>query len=144
MLNGEAHLSAAGETIAIDQVSVSSLGETVVDGEAYSLADLRAGGTLDTTGGDASIAHSVVRAAMSEVAVMRGRLGSFQSDVISGMQASTETAFVQLSAAHSIIVDTDYASEMSNLLRSEILQKTSLMMLLASKDMAENAISMLG
>ncbi|MEM9253170.1 MAG: flagellin [Planctomycetota bacterium] len=94
------------------------------DGDDYaaSLADLGSGGNLDLLDGNLTDAQTVVNDAINEVSRLRGRLGSFQSNVIGSTINALSVTLENVSAAESSIRDTDFAAETAELTRAQILQ----------------------
>jgi flagellin len=126
LLDGSFELSATNRTLPVDSTATSNLGATTVDGTSYALADLKSGGSLDTTGGTSETAQQVIAAATQQVATLRGQIGSFQKHTIQTRLNSIDVARVNLAAAESQIRDLDYAAEMSNKIRYELLHRASL------------------
>jgi flagellin len=60
------------------------------------------------------------------VSTLRGKIGAFEKNTIGARRASIDSAAVELKQAESIIADTDYASEVSQMVRSRLLQFASL------------------
>jgi flagellin len=122
LLDGSATLSLGSTNLDIDFISISSLGESEIDGVMYHLSDLKSGGPLDSTGGNAADANTVIKAAMGEVATLRAKIGAFQKNAAEPRLNSLRVAIENLSAANSMILDTDYAAETSRLVRIKLLE----------------------
>ncbi len=121
LLDGSATVSAAGDEITIDSVRTSAIGEVTIDGEDYTLADVKSGGALDTVDGDISGAQQAIDAARTNVATLRGRLGAFSKHTIGTRVSTVSTSIENLAAAESVVRDTNFAHEIANLARLEIL-----------------------
>lgn len=121
LLDGSATVSAAGDEITIDSVRTSTIGEVTIDGEDYTLADVKSGGALDTVDGDISGAQQAIDAARTDVATLRGRLGAFSRNTIGTRVRTVSTSIENLAAAESVVRDTNFAREIANLARLEIL-----------------------
>ncbi len=121
LLDGSATVSAAGDEITIDSVRTSAIGEVTIDGEDYTLADVKSGGALDTVDGNISGAQQAIAAARTDVATLRGRLGAFSKNTIGTRLSTVSTSIENLAAAESVIRDTNFAHEIANLARLEIL-----------------------
>lgn len=128
LLDGSFALSVTNKAIAIDNVASSSLGKTTVEGETYSLADLKRGGSLATTSGTSGTAQEVISAAQSQVNTLRGKIGGFQKHTIRTRLNSIDVAHANIAAAQSQIRDLDYALEASRKARFELLRQTSLIL----------------
>ncbi len=129
VFDGSLTLTAGGAVLNIDQLTTASLGEVVIDGQTYTLADVASGGALNTVNGDLSGANQVIGAAISQINTLRGSIGAFQSNTISAQYNGLQTAIESTAAAESVIRDTDYALESANLVRAQLLEEISLSML---------------
>jgi len=85
------------------------------------LDELGSGKDLNVVNGDTEKAQRAVSSVISEVSSLRGRIGSFQTNVVQSSIRSLSVALENVSAAESAIRDTDFASETANLTRSQIL-----------------------
>lgn len=121
LLDGSATVSAAGDEITIDSVRTSTIGEVTIDGEDYTLADVKSGGALDTVDGDISGAQQAIAAARTDVSTLRGRLGAFSKNTIGTRLTTVATSIENVAAAESVIRDTNFAREIANLARLELL-----------------------
>ena len=126
LLDGNASISAGTASVDLPNANSSSLGETEVDGTTYTLADLRAGGSLNLVDGDIEIAQQVIRNALTETSSARGQIGSFQRHTIGARINNSQTTMENIAAANSVIRDTDYAAEIVALNRGMILQSASM------------------
>ncbi len=127
------------ETIGINEVSASKLGDAGVG----FLSTLRTGLTNDLSSKNFTTAQRIVRAAINEVASLRGRLGSFQKDTLITTINSLGVARENVTAAESAIRDADFAVETSNLTRAQILVSASTSVLQLANAQAQNALSLL-
>ena len=118
--------------LGIGNVAARELGTTEIDNPdddtsgrfptaRVSLDELGSGRLLNLVDGDLTAAQNVVDTAVKEVSTLRGRLGSFQKNVVGSTINSLNVALENVSAAESAIRDTDFASETANLTRSQIL-----------------------
>jgi len=127
LLDGTAMITAGNATLSLPNAATSNLGETVVDGVTYTLADLKSGGSLNFVDGDVSIAQQVIQNSLTEVSTARAAIGSFQKYSVGSRLSTLETTIENLSAANSLIRDTDYAFETALLSRSMVLQQASML-----------------
>ncbi len=127
LLDGTATLTAGNATLSLPDAATGSLGETVVDGVTYTLADLKSGGSLNFVDGDISIAQQVIQNSLTDVSTARAAIGSFQKYSVGSRLSTLETSIENLSAANSLIRDTDYAVETALLSRSMVLQQSSML-----------------
>jgi flagellin len=92
------------------------------DPATYTLADV--GRTLDLFDDPAMIA-SIADAAVSDLAVIRAEIGAEVAIDIEPRTHALGVEMVNLSSAHSLIVDTDYARETAALMRTQTLAQAS-------------------
>jgi len=131
-------------TIGIGSVNTASIGQIVSSGKSYSLADLGSGkaGALNT--GNTTLAQSIVTQAISDVSNLRGRLGAFQTNVLSSTINSLNVALVNVESSNSAIADTDFASETANLTRAQILSQASTSVLSQANQAPSGVLKLLG
>ncbi|WP_432797399.1 flagellin [Poriferisphaera sp. WC338] len=130
--------------LGISDVSARKLGTTLDGTKKLSLSDLGGAGTLNLIDGDLGQAQDVVNSAIKDVSALRGRLGSFQKNVIGSTINSLGVALENVSAAESAIRDTDFASETAALTRSQILVQAASNVLAISKAQPQQALQLLG
>jgi len=131
-------------TIGIGSVNTASIGHVVYNGNSYTLADLASGkaGAVDT--GDTTLAQNVVTQAISDVSNLRGRLGAFQTNVLSSTINSLNVALQNVESSNSAIADTDFASETANLTRAQILVQASTSVLSQANQQPQQVLKLLG
>jgi flagellin len=108
-------------SIGIAAVDTANIGGVVSNGTLYSLSDLGSGKAAAVNTGNTSLAQQIVTQAVQDISNLRGRLGAFQSNVLDSTTNSLNVALENLSSADSTIADTNFATETSNLTRSQIL-----------------------
>lgn len=128
------------QTIGIGQVSSAQLGNTAVG----FLETIRTGLANDLDSNNFATAQRIVREAIREVALLRGRLGGFQKDTLNSTRNSLTVALENLTAAESAIRDADFAVETSNLTRAQILVNSSTIALQLANAQPQNALALLG
>ncbi len=119
LLDGTATVSAAGESVTIDSVSMGPIGE----GEA---------------------AQTALQAARSQVNTSRGQLGALSRNTIGSQLNNLAVTIENVASANSIIRDTDYAKEITNLMRAEIGVKASLRAADVSMHNTKQVLDLLG
>jgi len=144
LLDGTASLAAAGQTLDIDSAATGQIGGVVVNGNPQTLSDVASGGPLDTATGNVGGAVQAIDAAINQVSTLRGKIGAFQKNTIASSLRSTGVAIENTAAANSQIRDTDFASETSRLIRSQILDVSSLTMLGLANRQAADVLTLLG
>ncbi len=128
------------EALGISEVSTAKLGEST----ANVLATLGSGLTNDLNSKNFTVSQRIIRAAINDVATLRGRLGGFQKDTLSTTINSLQVAKENVTAAESAIRDADFAVETSNLTRAQILVNASTTTLQIANSLTQNALSLLG
>jgi len=78
------------------------------------------------------------------VSSLRGRLGAFQTFTIGSTVSSLGVAYENVSAAESAIMDTNFASETSNLTRDQILSQAATTVLSQANAQPDNVLKLLG
>jgi flagellin len=122
------HLSATqrfGDEVLLAGWNSASMGVTD-DGRGgqVGLAALRGGGTLNLVDGDMELAQKVVKTAASSLAQARAEGGNRVKAIDSEIRG-LQDELVNLSDAQSRIEDVDYAQEVSELVRRQVLQEAS-------------------
>lgn len=169
-LDIEADLSTAfGTTIGSDTFSITGGGANFqigpnVDGVGRvsigipSLATTKLGtsgaGFLNSLGrvGSASLldadnlaqAQEIVSAAISQVAILSGRLGGFQANQVETNLNSLRVALENVTASESSIRDTDFSVEVSNLTRAQILLQSTTATLGIANQIPQSVLALLG
>jgi flagellin len=108
-------------TLGINSVDTSSLG----NGNVGYLFTLGTGNANSMDSNNFFAAQRIVRAATQQVADLRGRLGSFEKNTLNTSANSLQVQYENVTAADSIIRDTDFAEETSNLTREQILVQSA-------------------
>jgi len=86
--------------------------------------------TIDVTSATlATAALSVIDSAITQVATLRGNIGSFQKNTLETNIANLRVSFENLTAAESTVRDADFAGEMAEFTRSQILVQAGTAML---------------
>ena len=94
--------------------------------------------------GDTTLAQNIVNQAIQDVSNLDGRLGAFQKNVLGSTIDSLNTALENVSSSLSTIQDTDFASETSNLTRSQILVQAATSVLSQANSAPQNVLKLLG
>lgn len=127
-------------SIGLSQLNTTSLGTQrggflyqLGSGEDYSLAN-----------NDYTSAQRIVRTAISQVANLRGRLGSFQKNVLETNANSLQIQYENVASAESTLRDADFAQETADLTRSQILVQSATNVLRIANAQPQNILSLLG
>ncbi len=143
LLDGTAELSAGGQSMSIDAMNSSSLGEVDTKDGTATLASLRSGGTLSMSGDQLEAAVASIESAISQVASMRGEIGAFERHAVGSRQNSLAVEMENIAAAESQIRDTDFAAEISELIRGKISVEASLKAMSIEQSMATRVVDLL-
>ncbi len=142
LFNGANAIAISGDSIALDELSLSSVGAIEIDGESYSLSDVVSGGSADLAT-NPELASQVLAAARDQVATMRGRIGAFQAHSVEPSVAQNAAATRNISSAVSLIRDTDFAAETSELVRTGVLSAAAASAFVLGNRATANALSLL-
>ena len=124
----------------IQSVEVNKLGNSSV---GY-LKTLGSGQVNNIVTGNTSNAQKIVGEAISQVSQARGRIGTFQKNIIGAANRSLSIAMENTAAADSVIRDADFANETASLTRSQILVSASTNILSLSNQSPNSALQLLG
>jgi flagellin len=134
--------------LGVQSVASSQLGGTLVDGGIQFLSSLKSGefNSLSNSESrqDFSSASDILEAAVDEIAILRGRLGAFERNVLETNVRSLQSAFENLSASQSQIRDADFAAETSALTRSQILVSSGTSVLQLANQQSQAVLQLLG
>ena len=89
-------------------------------------------------------AQEVVNKSIDQVSKLRGRLGAFQSNVVQSTVRSLSIAFENTTAAESLIRDTDFAKETTELTRSQILVSAASSALQLANVSSQSVLALIG
>jgi len=131
-------------SIGIASVNTASLGKYVYNGSVLTLSDLGSGKIAAVNTGDTNLAQQIVNQAVKDVAGLRGRLGAFQKNVLGSTINSLNVALENVSSSNSAIRDTDFATETSNLTRSQILVQAATNVLSQANQSPQAVLRLLG
>jgi len=126
--------------VGIQSIAPSQLGR----GDIGYLHQIVTGGSKSLVGGFAADAASIIDQAVMDIVTLRGRLGAFQMNVIGTNINSLEVAVENVRTAESIIRDTDFAAETSELTRAEILVSAGISVLATANAMPQGVLALLG
>lgn len=107
------------------------------------LSTLGSGQTNSLASGNFFTAQRILRDAQSQVASLRGRLGAFQKDTLTTTANALNITLENTTAAESSIRDTDFATETSNLTRSQILVQSATNVLRLANQQPQSILALL-
>jgi flagellin len=128
------------ENIGVKSMQPNKLGNRVVGFLSY----LRSGQRFDLRSGNFKQASDVLNEVITEVAVLRGRLGAFERNTLQTNINQLEITNENLISSESVIRDTDFAVETSNLTRAQILVQAGNSVLAIANAQAQNVLTLLG
>jgi len=135
-------------SLGVQNVAVRDLGRTISDASGtptdYFLKDLGIGRTLNLVDGDLTQAQDVIERSIRQVNSLRGRLGSFQQNVIGATLRSLGIGLENSTAAESVIRDTEFASETSRLTQSQVLSQSATSALALANNAPQIVLQLLG
>jgi flagellin len=126
-------------SIGIGSVTTASLGDAT---DGY-LSSIGTGGSNALTSTNLTTAQNIITAAINQVSDLRGRLGAFQDYTIGSTVNALNVAYENSNAAESAIQDTNFASETSNLTRSQILSQAATTVLSTANSTPQEALTLL-
>ena len=126
-------------SIGIQSVSTGNLGDSF---NGF-LSSLGSGGANSLSSSNLSTAQNVLNSAIQQVSTLRGRLGAFQTFTIGSTVNSLGVAYENVSSAESAIMDTNFASETSNLTRDQILSQAASTVLAQANAQPQQVLSLL-
>ncbi|MCC7147424.1 MAG: flagellin [Phycisphaeraceae bacterium] len=127
-------------SIGISNVTTRKLGNST---DGY-LNDLAQGGTANVVDGDLATAQKIVATTIDQISSLRGRIGAFQKNVVGATIRSLGVAIENTRAAESTIRDTDFASQIAELSRNQVLVQAASSMLGISNAQGQNVLQLLG
>jgi flagellin len=128
--------------MAINSVQASQLGNA----ELGYLSQIKTGGefALTTTNPRYDDASRVVQAAIDEISMLRGRLGSFERNTLDTNMNQLSITSENLMSAESSIRDADFAAETSKLARDQILVNAGTTVLTLANQAQQSVLRLLG
>jgi len=143
--NGGALFQLGPDVVPHQQVTVPIEGAKThqVGGEMGTLMDLFSGGTASLAR-NPGLADQILGAAISQISMQRGEIGTTQKYTLEPNLNALQDSIVQLTAARSMIADTDYALAVSNMVRDQILLQSGMQALGLTNQSRSYITSLLG
>jgi flagellin len=126
-------------SLGIPSVTAASLG----DSSTGFLNQIVTGGSASLVGGQAETAGQIVDEAISQVSVLQGKLGAFQTNTLATNVDSLQVAIENVTASDSSIRDADFAQETSNLTRAQILVQAGTSVLSTANSTPQDVLKLL-
>lgn len=126
-------------SVGIPSVAATQLGNATVG----FLNSIASGGENSLIAGEARAASQIIEAAITEVAVLRGRLGAFQKNTLQPNARSLQITLENLTASESRIRDTDYARAISRMTRAQVLTNVGTSVLSIANNSTQSVLALL-
>ncbi len=111
---------------------------------AYTSAGHASGQPFELKNGKFQEASKVVQEVITQVAVLRGRLGAFERNTLQPNIRQLQITTENLTSSQSVIRDTDFAAETSELTRAQILVQAGNSILTIANAQSQNVLALLG
>ncbi len=108
------------------------------------LSQLKSGQAYALRTGNFTEASKILNEAQTQVSVLRGRLGAFERNTLQTNVNQLQTTFENLTSSESVIRDTDFAKETSQLTRAQILVQAGNSVLAIANAQSQNVLTLLG
>ena len=125
--------------VGIQSVAASKLGNF----NTGFLNDIVTGGGSTLVGGNAAAASKILEAAISQVAVLRGRLGAFEKNTLDTNMNSLNVTLENVTSSESTIRDADFAKETAQLTRDQVLTQAGTSVLATANNTPQTVLSLL-
>lgn len=124
--------------VAITKSNPGSLGVGVVGNQFASLADIDV-----TSASKAQDAIAVIDSAIDDITNLRGDLGAFQSNTLTSTANNLRATLENTVNAESVIRDTDFASEIANFTKNQVLVQAGTSVLGNANQLPQQILSLL-
>lgn len=128
------------ENIGVTNMQANRLGNAIV---GY-LSELQDGQRFALNTGNFIEAQKVVDEVITQVAVLRGRLGAFERNALQTNVNQLQITSENLTSSQAVIRDTDFAEETSELTRAQILTQAGNSILAIANAQSQNVLTLLG
>lgn len=128
------------ENIGVKSMQANKLGNNIVG----FLSEIKSGQPNALNSGNFQEASKIVQEVITQVAVLRGRLGAFERNTLQPNIRQLQITTENLTASESTIRDTDFAEETSELTRSQILVQAGNSILAIANAQSQNVLTLLG
>ena len=126
-------------SVGVPSTAASNLGF----GEKGYLTDIISGGQYALTNGGAGQAAEIVAEAIQQISILRGRLGAFEKNTLDTNITQLGITMENLTAAESTIRDLDFAQEIANLTRTQILVSAGTSVLAIANQLPQSVLALL-
>ncbi|MCG3179002.1 MAG: hypothetical protein BIFFINMI_01332 [Phycisphaerae bacterium] len=126
-------------SLAIPAITTGTLGS---EATGY-LFNLGTGGDASLSSGNSVQAQQILDAAVTQVAVIRGRLGAFEKTILDPNVNSLQVTLENVTASESAIRDADFATETAALTRAQVLVQANTAVLALANSMPKSVLNLL-
>ncbi len=126
-------------SVGIASIAASNLGSI----ESGFLNEVSTGGAASLVSGNTAGAAKIVEEAISQISVLRGRLGAFEKNTLETNINSLSITLENVTSSESDIRDADFAEESANLTRNQILVNAGTSVLSIANQTAQSVLSLL-
>ena len=123
----------------IQSIAASHLGDSTTG----FLNTIVSGGDNSLVNGQTRQASDIIEKSITQIAVMRGRLGAFERNTLQTNVRSLQIALENVTASESQIRDADFAAETAELTRAQLLNQVGTTVLATANNNAANVLSLL-
>lgn len=127
----------------VQSIAASRLGGVDYSGVRYFLDSIKSGQANSLISGNAQKASAILDQAITEVSVLRGRLGAFERNTLDTNSRSLQVGIENITASESRIRDADFAAETAALSRAQILSQAGTSVLATANTTAQNVLALL-
>ena len=124
--------------VAIGKMNTDALGVAVSGNQFNSLNEIDV-----TSGSKAQDALGVIDAAINNVTNLRGTLGAFQQNTLQATASNLQSTLENTVNAESVIRDTDFAEEIANLTKNQVLVQAGASVLKTANQQPQLVLSLL-
>lgn len=128
------------ENIGVKSMQANKLGNSIVG----FLSEIKSGQKNELRSENFQEASKIVQEVIIQVAVLRGRLGAFERNTLQPNIRQLQITTENLTSAESVIRDTDFAEETSELTRAQILVQAGNSILAIANAQSQNVLTLLG
>lgn len=130
-------------SIGVRSIAATQLGGTTIEGTRFHLDSVKSGQIHSLLSGNLEKTARILDSAITEVSVMRGRLGAFERNTIQTNINALQIGVENIAASESMIRDTDFAQETANLTRAQILVQAGTSVLATANVVSQNVLTLL-
>lgn len=128
----------------VQSIAGSRVGGTTIEGVRYFLESIKSSGANSLISGRTFQAAQVLESAISDISILRGRLGAFERNTIQTNIRALQVGLENITASESVIRDADFAFETAALTRAQILQQAGTSVLATANLTSQNVLALLG